>query len=178
MKRFDRLDLCYLLGAAFCVLLIGALLGGSPAEGDERSGPASARLEQKLAAQARARMLQQLYEPVERLRAEGQYAMALLELAQLQRSYPGEPYGELLRGELLLLSGARDEAVAALSLAVKGNGDFIDDNSPLSKRSLVADLVSRGLPLYAELARAGNASARGSLQALRFLQSRLAGGCE
>lgn len=175
--RFDR------LAAAGLVLVLGGLgflLGtagtssGRPGDGLER------QVEKELLAQARVAFLERHYGPVLELRNRNELQTALLKLEELEREYPGEPHGALLRGDLFYRMGLLDRSVASLALAVRGNGDYIDPASPLNQRDLVSVVAEQGLPLLRDRVRGqpDDPSAATLLREVYYLQSRLAGGCE
>ncbi len=176
---FDRLIWLGLAGtiAALAALLLLGAPGGSDAR---QASSLDKGLERELAYQARSAFLQKLYGPVEELRAHGEPQRALLKLEELGRAYPGEAHGYLLKGAILQEFGALEEAVASYVQGVKLNGDYVDDKSPLTRRTEIRQLVDRGLQDLGDKARAnpGNRSLETALRNLYYLQSRLAGGCE
>lgn len=179
--RRDRFDLIHLVLLA---VLAGALLavflgqGSQPSAAVTRGGEKA--LERELQNQARMTLLQRLYGPVEELRRQGKLENALLTLDELERSYPGEAHGQMLKGEILAGMGAVEEAAASFAAGVRLNGDYIDEKYPLTRRAVVSRLVSDGLPVVTERKgrNPGNRSLGLALKNLRYLQSRLAGGCE
>jgi len=179
--RRDRFDLIHLvLLAVLAVALLALFLGQGPppSVADTRGGEKA--LARELQNQARMTLLQRLYGPVEELRRQGKPENALLTLDELERSYPGEAHGQILKGEILASMGALEAAAASFAAGVRLNGDYVDEKSPLSRRAAVSRLVSDGLPVVTE--RKGrnpdNHSLVLALKNLRYLQSRLAGGCE
>ena len=126
--RFDRLSVVALL------LVIGALAAllatARPSDGRQAGGGADRRMEQELLAQARMAFLERQYGAVTELRKQGELQSALLKLEELDRKYPGEAHGALLRGDILYRMGLLDRAVASLAVAVRGNGDYLDRTSP------------------------------------------------
>lgn len=177
--RFDRL-LWLLLAVAITALLV--LLGThSPGGGNDRSTAGlNKALEREMAYQARVALLQKLYAPAENLRKTGDLQGALFRLDELARTYPGEPHGYILKGEILHQLGAREEAVASYVQGIKLSGDYIDKKSPLSRRDDIRRLVDEGLQEIGGRAKAnpGNASLAATMKNVNYLQSRLAGGCE
>jgi tetratricopeptide (TPR) repeat protein len=177
---FDRTLLVLLLLAAIslALLLSGAMSAG---EGGPRHVPGVEKaMERQLAMQARVAFLQGIYAPVEVLRQSGQGTQALLKLEELSRLYPGEAHGHLLKGEILRQQGVLDEAVASYVTALRLSGDYLDEQSPLSRRAEIHLLVDDGLQSIGARARANpeNRSLAASLKNVYYLQSRLAGGCE
>lgn len=174
--RFDLLIFALLLG---CVLVLGLLLlkGQAPTGSGARIDKA---LEQQIAYQARINFLQNLYQPVEQLRQNGQLAAALLKLDELARKYPQEAHGEILRGEILLKRKAVKQAIDHFVRAVRLNGDYVDQASPLSRYPEIQDLVEDQLPAFRQRAKSNpqSQSLQNTLTGLYYLQSRLAGGCE
>ena len=137
-------------------------------------------LERSRKFQARVALIRELYAPVEALRQSGQLQGALLKLAELETSYPGEAHGRILQGEIQAQLGALDEAVASFAAGVRLNGDYIERDNPLSQRPAIQRLVASGLTEI-ETRLAANPDNRTALQTrkeLYYLQSRLAGGCE
>jgi len=176
--RFDRL-LCLSLvavAAALAALLLSA--GGRTGEGGVAG--LDKALEEQMAYQARVALLQKLYGPVEALRQEGNSQAALLHLDELAGRYPGEAHGYILKGEILHAMGALEEAVASYVEGVRRNGDYIDPQSPLSRRTEIRQLVDEGMAVVGERARShpDNRSLAKALLDVRYLQSRLSGGCE
>jgi len=180
--RRDRFDLIHL---TLLVALAGGLLVVLFGHGTQSGAAAVAKggeraLERELQSQARATLLQRLYGPVEELRQQGKTENALLKLDELERTYPGEAHGLMLKGEILAGMGALEPAAASFAAGVRRNGDYIDEKFPLSRRAAVSRLVTDGLPVIIEGTRRNPESrALGlALKNLRYLQSRLAGGCE
>ncbi|GAB4553318.1 MAG: hypothetical protein Tsb0017_04660 [Geothermobacteraceae bacterium] len=173
--RFTLFHLSVAVGAVVgCLLLV---LGASPAS-QARTG--KGQLERDLARRARVEFLLDAYAPVQQLADQGRVQQALMKLEEIGRRYPGEAYGLLLKGRLLAEAGAADQAIAAYAAAVRGNPDFVEDGAPLAARDEIEQLVNRHLePLRRRLADgATGISARRTMEQLRYLQSRLAGGCE
>ena len=117
---------------------------------------------------------------MQELRDEGRAQQALLKLEEIARRYPGEAHGLVLRAALLREMGVLDRAIASYVEAVRANGDYVDANSPLSRRTEIRQLVDQGLDFFRPRARehADNAAFAAALKNLYYLQSRLAGGCE
>ncbi len=175
--RFDILLGCLLL---VCTAVIGALLLGGGSLASQRDLTVDKALEQEMAYQAKVSFLERLYAPVTELRADGQNEAALLKLDELSRRYPDEAHGELLRGEILLQLSAIPEATSHLARAVRMNGDYVDQHSPLSRRELIDRLLAENLTGL-KLRASKNPAASGlqaALKDLYYLQGRLAGGCE
>lgn len=137
-------------------------------------------LERTLNYQARISLIRELYAPVETLRRGGEAQGALLKLAELEKRYPGEAHGQILKGEIQAELGARDEAIASYAAAVRLSGDYVDRDSPLSQRATIQRLVDAGLQEVGARLKAhpDNRSAAATMRQLYYLQSRLAGGCE
>jgi tetratricopeptide (TPR) repeat protein len=176
--NFDRIlwGLLAVTLVALAAVLSG--LGGGPA-----GGPAARldkALEREMAYQARGSLLQRLYDPVDALHRAGQPQQALLKLDELARRYPQEAHGYILKGEILSAMGGLDEAVAAYVEGVRLNGDYVDRNSPLSRRAEIEQVVDEGLRVIGARARANpdNRSLAVALRQVNYLRSRLAGGCE
>lgn len=128
-----------------------------------------------LAREGQLLLIKTLYDPLEKLIADGHYQSALLQLEELAKKYPGEPTGLLLRGRIQAARGALPEAVAGYSAAVRANGSFVDARSPLSRRDEIAALVASASQAANDT---GSAEAHQFRQHLYYLKSRLAGGCE
>lgn len=124
--------------------------------------------EQQLMAEARRSHRQKVYEPVETLKKAGQHQQALLKLEELSRAYPGDPHGFILRGELLAALGATAEAASSFAQGIRLDGSYVDRNNPQSRRETIDTLVKSGL----------KSAPSPALADIRYLQSRLAGGCE
>jgi len=176
--RFDRLSaLALLLTVAALVVLLAT---AKPSDGRPADGTLNRRAEQEMLAQARVAFLDRHYGPVVALRDRGELQSALLKLEELERQFPGEPHGALLRGELFYRMGLLDRAVASLAVAVRANGDYLDPASPLNQRDLIAATAEQGIPLLRDRLRGqpDDREAAVTLKAAYYLQSRLAGGCE
>jgi hypothetical protein len=117
---------------------------------------------------------------VETLRREGNLTAALLKLDELNRSYPNEAHGFILKGEILAGMGTLDEAVVNFARGIRLNGDYLDRKSPLSRRPEIQKVADDALRVVGDRARAnpGNRSTAESLKNINYLRSRLAGGCE
>lgn len=178
----DRYDKLLWLG----LLVISGSLGFFLFAGSVRESAAidSASLdramEQELARQAKVTFVEKIYQPVIKLRQEGQLQSALLKLDELSVRYPGEAHGAILKGEILLEMGATDGAVSSFVAAVQRNGDYVDKHHPLSRNKEIAQLVERGLREIAPRLQAqpDNPALGEQRRQLYYLQSRLAGGCE
>lgn len=175
--RFDRL-------MAIALLLVLASLGtllatAGPGEQHANSAP-DRRIEQELLNQARQSYLAKHYGPVAELRDRGELQTALLKLEELDQKFPGEPHAALLRGDILYRMGLIDRAVVNLATALRGNGDYLDKQSPLNQRDLIVAVLEQGIPLLRDRLH-GQPDDRQSEIALKdayYLKSRLAGGCE
>ncbi|WP_245803916.1 hypothetical protein [Geothermobacter hydrogeniphilus] len=176
--HFDRWHVLVLLLAVFgaAALLLTAGGGGDAAARSELNR----QLEQDVAYRARIDFLQDLYRPVLDLEKSGARQQALLKLEEISRRYPGEGYGFIIKGRILLQLDAVEEAVANYVDGVRLNGDFADRQGPFSAWNEINQLVSRQLPSFSERARThpDNATLKRVLSNLHYLQSRLAGGCE
>jgi tetratricopeptide (TPR) repeat protein len=181
MKRdgFDRL-VWLGLAASLGTLAMLFLLGSSGGDGARSRAAVDKAMEREMAYQARVAFLQKLYGPVEVLREKGERQRALLKLEELGRRYPGEAHGYMLKGAVLAELGALEEAIASYVRGVRLNGDYIDERSPLSRRTEIRQVVERGLEVVGEKARShpDNPSPAAALKDVYYLQSRLAGGCE
>ena len=76
--------------------------------------------------------------------------------------------------------GVVDRSLTSLATAVRRNGDYVDEASPLEQRDLIEEVVLQGIPLVRDRLRrqGGNPSLEAVLQDGYYLQSRLTGGCE
>ena len=176
--RFDRLALA---GILLVVLAFGTLLAtAGRSDGRQTDGSVSRQIEQEMLAQAKLSFLERHYGPVTALRDAGELQSALLKLEELERKFPGEAHGSLMRGEIFYRLGLLDRAVASLALAVRGNGDYLDPASPLNQRDLIAVTAEQGVPLLRDRLRGqpDDRQAAATLKEAYYLQSRLAGGCE
>ncbi|PLY04445.1 MAG: hypothetical protein C0624_05750 [Desulfuromonas sp.] len=181
IRKLDNFDLLMLATLVGLLLGIGVLLLGGDTSREPGTAPAfEAALQQKLLRQARFEHLEQLYRPVSEALRTQRYPEALLALDEISRSYPGEPHGLMLKGEVQLTMGAVNEGVVNVASAVRRDADYLEEESPLSRRSLLEQLVMEELPRLRELLRDNDPSPvqLRTLQELRYLQSRLAGGCE
>lgn len=176
--RFDMLHLVGLLIVAGGLLLL--ILTPQPEAGAMHGGRLDRAMEKQMLARARIDFLEQTYAPVVELSSAADYAAALLKLKELERDYPGEPHGDILRGEILLAQQAWQPATASFVRGVKGNGDYVDAKSPLSRHDTISRLVDEGLQQVGAQAQQhpDNSSLQGTMRDLYYLQSRLAGGCE
>jgi len=177
----DRFDLWHLVVLALSiggavVLMLTAGVGG---DADARMR-LDRQLEQDVAYRARVDFLQDLYRPVRELDVAGAHQQALLKLEEIGRRYPGEGYGFILKGRILLRLNAVEEAVGAYVEGVRLNGDFVDKLGPFSAWEEIDRLVNGHLASLSARARAnpGNPSLQQVMNNLHYLQSRLAGGCE
>ena len=179
LDRYDKTLACLTTAiiAAICVLIFSAVrnpVASASVSNDGRS------MERALALQARLVLLDRLYAPATSLVTAGRFQDALLKLEEINRSYPGEPYGLVLKGELLFHLGAVEEAVARYAEGVKRQGDYIDRRNPLSRRDAIEQAVNAAVAAIARRRTSGDNSP--SLSALvanvNYLRSRLAGGCE
>ena len=176
--RFDMLHLVGLLVVAGGLLLL--VLTPQPEAGAMHGGRLDRAMEKQMLARARTDFLKQTYAPVVDLTASGEYAAALLKLKELGREYPGEPHGDILRGEILLAQQAWQPATASFVRGVKGDGDYVDAKSPLSRYESISRVVDEGLRQVGAQVKQhpDNSSLQETMRDLYYLQSRLAGGCE
>ena len=175
----DRFDILLGILLLVCIAATGALLIDSGSEASQSNLAVDKAIERDMAYQAKVSFLEQLYAPVNELQADGQYESALLKLDELSRRYPDEAHGELLRGELLLKLQAIPQAVEHLAQAVRMNGDYVDQHTPMSRRTLIDQLLEHQLPKLKEKAASqGSAALQAALKNLYYLQGRMAGGCE
>lgn len=176
----DRFDI--LLGALLvvCVATLVGLLSGAGSQASQNDLAVDKAIEREINYQAKVSFLQRLYSPVTDLRQQGQKESALLKLDELSRRYPDEAHGEILRGEILLELGALTEAVEHLARGVRMNGDYVDQQSPLSRRRLIDRLLKEKLPEFKTSAAANpdGTTLQAVLKDLYYLQGRMAGGCE
>jgi len=180
-RRADTFDLLMIAALAGVLLgLLVLLLGAGGGTGGAPSVAYQAALQQKLQRQARLEQLESMYAPVQEALAAQRPADALLALDEIARGYPGEPHGLMLRGEIQLALGATYEGVENVAGAVRRDGEYLEKGGALSRRGLLERLVETELPRLQEANRASAPSpaAQRALQELRYLQSRLAGGCE
>ncbi len=177
-EPFDKF--CWLVLLVACTALAVLLLGGA-GEGTSGKAPGLGKAaEREMAYRARVELISRLYGPVETLVAAGNRQEALLKLDGLIRQYPGEAHGHILQGGILREMGAADEAVASFVQGIRLNGEYLDDRSPLSRRSEIRTFVDDSMKRVGARAAAnpGNRTAAETLQKLGYLRSRLAGGCE
>jgi tetratricopeptide (TPR) repeat protein len=162
------------MAALLAVLASGARPDGKPAGGIGKA------LEREMGYRARIELISKLYGPVETLNKSGNKQEALLKLDELIRTYPGEAHGYILQGQILREMGGLDEAISSFVEGVKLNGDYVDKKSPLSRRTIIQELVDDGLKSVGARAAAnpGNRTIAASMRKINYLKSRLAGGCE
>lgn len=175
---FDKLLWLALLGLAVA-LVVMVVTSSRPSE-QAGAKALDQALERALAYQSRVALIREVYGPVETLVKTGQDQAALLKLTEIEKTYPGEAHGQMLKGEIQARLGALDEAVASYAAGVKLRGDYVDKENPLSRRNEIGKLVENGLQtVSARLAlNPDNRTAKATMQQLYYLQSRLAGGCE
>lgn len=178
----DRYDKLLWLGLLSVSATLGFFLFAAsvPKSAAVDAGSLDRAMEQELARQAKVSFVEKIYQPVTKLRQEGQLQSALLKLDELSVRYPGEAHGAILQGEILLEMGALDAAVSSFAAAVQRNGDYVDKHHPLSRTETIGQLVERGLRQIAPRLQAqpDNPALAESRRQLFYLQSRLAGGCE
>ncbi|WP_303720982.1 hypothetical protein [Malonomonas rubra] len=175
----DRVDILLAGLLLVCVAAGVALLIGGGSQASQLNPSLDKAIARDMTYQAKVSFLERLYAPVNELQQNGKYEAALLKLDELSRNYPNEAHGELLRGEILLRMQVIPQAVEHLAKAVRLSADYVDRQSPLSRRSLIDQLIANQLPkLKAKALAQENASLQKTLQNLYYLQGRLAGGCE
>lgn len=175
----DTYDRFLWIGIALVVVAIAMLpfMQRDDAAQGTASQQSRAQEEQALA-DARRYLLRQRYEPVESLLQQGRSQQALLKLEELSRAFPGDAHAFILRGQILADLGAPAEAAASFAQGVRLDGSYVDKTSPLSRREAIGRLVD-GIRAKAAASSAGAASTSPEMtHNLRYLQSRLAGGCE
>jgi len=178
----DRFDILTVVAfAVVCVLTVALLVIRS---GDDvanaRSTNAAQAAEKALRQRAQAALLTETYAPIEALLAEERLGEALLRLEQIDHDLPGEAHTALLRGTILVRQGAMAEGLDAYVQAVQQRPDYVDVRSPLQHRQQIEALVDKVLPdLQRRLKETpDNPTLQRGLRDARYLQSRLAGGCE
>lgn len=166
----------FVLAGTLVVIVASASSPGEPA-GAKALDKA---LERAMAYQSRVALIRELYGPVETLMQSGQDQAALLKLTEIEKTYPGEAHGQMLKGEIQARLGAVDEAVASYAAGVKLRGDYVDKENPLSRRNEIGKVVENGLKTVSArlAANPDNRTAKATMKQLYYLQSRLAGGCE
>lgn len=176
--RFDQALWIALLAASLGLVWLVATGAHPGGKSDPRA--LDRALERRIAYQAKVSLIKELYGPVETLRTAGEDQAALLKLAEIEKSYPGEAHGHILTAEIQARLGALDEAVASYAAGVRLSGDYLDKESPLSRKDEISRLVASGLQSVGERLKANpdNRTAKATMQQLYYLQSRLAGGCE
>ncbi|MBE0503998.1 MAG: hypothetical protein IBX46_07680 [Desulfuromonadales bacterium] len=175
---FDKLLwLALLVLAAALVLVVVRAAGSSESAGSKVLDKA---MERAMTYQSRVALIRELYGPVETLLQAGQDQSALLKLAEIEKTYPGEAHGQILKGSIQARLGAIDEAVASYATGVKLRGDYVDKENPLSRRTEIGRVVESGLQTVSArlAANPDNRTAQATMKQLYYLQSRLAGGCE
>lgn len=175
---FDKLLWLALLvlAAALLVIMVRAAGSTEPAE----SKVLDKAMERAMTYQSRVALIRELYGPVEALLQTGKDQSALLKLAEIEKTYPGEAHGQILKGSIQVRLGAIDEAVASYATGVKLRGDYVDKENPLSRRVEIGRIVETGLQTVSArlAANPDNRTAKATMKQLYYLQSRLAGGCE
>lgn len=181
IRKVDNFDLVMLTVLVGVVLALVILLSGRESRVETTQTPAfEAAVQKQLMRQARFDHLERLYKPAQEAIAERRYPEALLALEEIARQYPGEPHGLVLKGEVQLAMGAINEGIVNIAMAVRRDPEYLEEEGVLSRRLLLEQLVMEELPRLREKFRDSDPSAAQlrSLQELRYLQSRLAGGCE
>ena len=92
--------------------------------------------------------------------------------ARTEPPKPAEPIS------LPSLSSSPSEAAASFARGVRLEGGYVDKNSPLSRREAISRLVEAELARLRNTAPTSDPSHSSKLKEIRYLQSRLAGGCE
>jgi predicted Zn-dependent protease len=175
---FDKLLwLALLVLAAALVIIMVRSAGSSESAGSKVLDKA---MERAMAYQSRVALIRELYGPVETLLQAGQDQSALLKLAEIEKTYPGEAHGQILKGSIQARLGAIDEAVTSYATGVKLRGDYVDKENPLSRRTEIGRVVESGLQTVSVrlAANPDNRTVKATMKQLYYLQSRLAGGCE
>lgn len=180
MRPRSLFDRCLWGGLLLTVAALLAVAVLAPAAGKGGGKALDRKLERTLADQARVSLIRELYGPIEDLRRSGDLQGALLKLAEIEKNYPGEAHGQILKAELQAALGAEDEAIASYAAGVRLSGDYVDRDSSLSRRDAIQRLVDGGLQRIARrlAEHPDNRSAAATQKQLYYLQSRLAGGCE
>lgn len=181
IRKIDTFDLAMLATLVGVLLTLVVLLVVSDEREQVEQAPAyQAAIQQQLLRQARFDHLNDLYRPVQLALAEQRYPEALLTLGEIGRRYPGEPHGLMLKGEVQLAMGAINEGVVNVATAVRRDAEYLEEEGPLSRRALLEQLVMEQLPRLRERLKEidPTPSQLRSLREMRYLQSRLAGGCE
>jgi len=178
--RFDKTLWCILLVSLVTLAVVLTLNASTSGGSQHGSKELNKAMDREMAYRARVELINKLYGPVENLRTNGHKPEALLKLDELIRTYPGEAHGYMLKGQILREMGAEDEAVSSYVEGVKLNGDYVDDKSPLSRRSEIQRFVDEETKRIGAryAAEPGNRSIAVLLQKNNYLKSRLAGGCE
>jgi len=181
LRKADHFDLIMLSALLGVLIGLGVLLLGDTRQPSALPSAAyQAGVQQQLMRQARLDHLASLYRPAQEALEQQRYAEALLALDEIARRYPGEAFGLMLRGEIQLQMGATYEGVLNVARAVRHDGEYLEAESPLTKRGLIEQLVTDELPRLREKVASADPTPGQlkALQELRYLQSRLAGGCE
>ncbi len=178
IDAFDKI--LWLLLSVVLVALALLLWQGAHHEGASGKNVASRAMERELTYQARISLLQKIYGPVEELRRKGELQSALLKLDELARTYPGEAHGYILQAEILQQLGVKEAALSNYVAGVRLDGDYIDKNSPLSRRDEISRFVTEAEGTFGGKAAADSSSSTlvAARKDLNYLKSRLAGGCE
>ncbi len=129
--------------------------------------------EQQILREAQNLIRHQRYQSVEALYKSGQFQQSLLKLEEISRNAGVDPHAFILRGEILASMGAYPEAAANFAQGVRLDGSYVDKSSPLSRRATISRILDSEL----KGSKAGSPN-QTLLHDLRYLQSRLAGGCE
>lgn len=178
MMKLDLFDKVLLAMLTMAVVAIAVY--SVKAVPDKTAIVESRNMERELAAQARQGLLEKLYAPVNMAMQSAQYHEALLKLEEVNGRYPGEAHGFILKGEILRRMESNEEAAAAFVRGVKLNGDYIDKQSPLTRRPAIESLVNNSIAkaVVAYRNTPVNPAMKEHLANLNYLKSRLAGGCE
>lgn len=176
----DLFDRIHLLAVIVVLVAMAVLLGGFVKTGTSVSSHSRDKsLERAMQERARTAFLLETYQPIEELVAGNRQAEALLRLQAFEKEFPGEAHTKILRGAILVSQGALYEGISQYAEAVRLNGDYVDANSRLNRRSEITSLVESALPkIKTALRRSESASTEKALKETYYLQSRLAGGCE
>ena len=177
MLKTDIFDKLLVVAILLLLTAVGMLLLSPRSPVDSAQGKA---MERTLKTQARLLFIQNTYGPVETLIKEKRFQEALLKLEELAGRYPGEAHGLLLKASALAALGAEAQAVSNYAAAVRMNGEYVDQKSPLSRRDELSRLMASGLAKFVPQSKSqpDNPSLKQVVLDLYYLKSRLAGGCE
>jgi tetratricopeptide (TPR) repeat protein len=175
----DRFDKTILIFSALVVMGIGSFYIHTNTPSDQAKTTQKS-VEKELAEQARDAFIDKIYAQVITLINAAKNQEALLKLEELNRRYPGEAHGLVLKGEILQKLNSPAEAAASFVAAIKINGDYIDRNHPRTRRPLIKSLVDANASSFSSQLKKSpeNRSLKITVDNFNYLRSRLAGGCE